>query len=255
MLIVISPAKTLDMEGNSRPDKYSEAQFTKEAKRLVVQLRKLKPHDLSALMKISPKLADLNYQRFMEWSLSFTKENAKQAVFAFRGDVFTGLDVDSLNPNDLDFAQDHLRILSGLYGVLRPLDLIQAYRLEMGTKFKTDKWDHLYDFWGTKITRKIKSDLKEQGNEVLVNLASNEYFKSIDTKALKARVVTPVFKDFSNGQYKMISFFAKKARGMMTRFILQNKIFDPEQLKLFDSGGYFYNEELSKVDQLVFTRG
>jgi hypothetical protein len=255
MLIVISPAKTLDMEASSVTDKFSEPDYLKEAKQLVVQLKKLKPHELAELMNISPNLADLNYGRFKTWKPPLTSENAKQALLAFRGEVYTGIDADSLSREDFDFAQEHLRILSGLYGVLRPLDLIQAYRLEMGTKFQTPKWTDLYDFWGTKITRRIQSDIKAQGDDVLINLASNEYYKSIDTKKLKARIVTPVFKDYKNGEYKILSFFAKKARGLMTRFIIQNKLTDAEQLKLFDAEGYFYNEELSKGNQLVFTRG
>lgn len=255
MLLLISPAKTLDMSPQSLSDKYSEASYLNEAKRLITQLKKLKPHHLSNLMKISPKLADLNYQRNQTWALPFTLENSKQALFAFRGDVYTGIDVDSFSSEDLDFVQDHLRILSGLYGVLKPLDLIQAYRLEMGTKFQTPKWKDLYDFWGTKINSRIQADLKQQGDNVLVNLASNEYFKSVDSKKLKAQIFTPEFKDFSNGEYKMISFFAKRARGMMTRFIIQNKLSKPEQLKLFDAGGYFFNEDLSKGNKLVFTRG
>lgn len=255
MLIVISPAKTLDMEAPSITEKYSEPDYLKEAKRLITQLKKLKPHQLADLMDISPKLADLNYGRYRTWSVPFSPENAKQAILAFRGEVYTGIDADSLTDDDFDFAQDHLRILSGLYGVLRPLDLIQAYRLEMGIKFQTPKWNDLYDFWGTKITRRIQADLKNQGDDILVNLASNEYYKSIETKKMKAKIVTPVFKDFNNGEYKMISIYAKKARGLMTRFIIQNKLSDPEQLKLFDAEGYFFNEEFSKGNMLVFTRG
>lgn len=255
MLIVISPAKTLDMEALPITEKFSEPDFLIEAKRLITQLKKLKPHQLTDLMDISPKLADFNYGRFQTWNPPFSPENAKQALLAFRGEVYTGIDTDSLSPEDFNFAQDHLRILSGLYGVLRPLDLIQAYRLEMGTKFQTPKWNDLYDFWGTKITRRIQTDIKNQGDEILVNLASGEYFKSIDTKKLKTRIITPVFKDFSNGKYKIISFFAKKARGLMTRFIIENKLSDPEQLKLFDTEGYFFNEEFSDGKQLVFTRG
>ncbi|MCF8373175.1 MAG: peroxide stress protein YaaA [Bacteroidales bacterium] len=255
MLIVISPAKTLDMEGSPVIEKYSEPDYLKEAKRLITQLKKLKPHQLANLMDISPKLVDLNYSRYRAWSVPFSKENAKQAILAFRGEVYTGIDADSLALEDFDFAQDHLRILSGLYGVLKPLDLIQAYRLEMGINFQTPKWNDLYDFWGTKITRRIQSDLKNQGDDILINLASIEYYRSINSKKLKAKIITPTFKDFNKGEYKMISIYAKKARGLMTRFIIQNKLSAPEQLKLFDAEGYFFNEEFSKGNMLVFTRG
>ncbi len=255
MLIIISPAKTIDMEGSADTGEITEPVFLKDAKKLMTKLKKLKPHQLSELMSISPKLAELNYRRNQEWKLPFKPENTKQALLAFKGEVYTGLEAATFNPDDFIFAQDHLRILSGLYGLLRPLDQIMAYRLEMGIRFQSDKWKDLYDFWQSKITRQITNDLKNTEDNILINLASNEYFKSIDPKKLKSKIISPVFKDMKNGEYKMISFFAKKARGLMTRFIILNKITNPDNLKLFDSEGYYYNENLSDEVQFVFTRG
>jgi len=205
-------------------------------------------------MGISPKLAQLNFERFINWQLPFSTDNAKQALLAFKGDVYTGLDAYSLNEDELQTAQNDLRILSGLYGVLKPLDLIQAYRLEMGKKLQTKKGNNLYEFWGDKITKEINKSLIAKNDKYLINLASNEYFKAVVKKKVKAEIITPVFKDFKNGQYKVISFFAKKARGLMTRFIIQNKITDPEHLKAFNSEGYNFNPQLSKNTELVFTR-
>ena len=205
-------------------------------------------------MGISPKLSQLNFERFVNWQLPFNMENAKQAILAFTGDVYTGIDASTLNETELQTAQTDLRILSGLYGVLKPLDLIQAYRLEMGKKLQTPKGKNLYEFWGDKITNEINKTLKEKEDKYLINLASNEYFKSVNKKEVKAEIITPVFKDLKNGQYKVISFFAKKARGLMTRFIIQNQITDPEYLKAFNSDGYVFNPHLSKNQELVFTR-
>lgn len=254
MLILISPAKSLDFETKSTTKACSEALFLKDSQTLIKKLRKLSTDEIADFMGISPKLAQLNFERFLSWQLPFNLDNAKQAVLAFKGDVYTGLDAYSLSEKELQTAQMDLRILSGLYGVLRPLDLIQAYRLEMGKKLQTKKGDNLYEFWGDKITKEINKTLKEKDDKFLINLASNEYFKSVNKKKIKAEVITPVFKDLKNGQYKVISFFAKKARGLMTRFIIQNEITDPEHLKAFDSDGYIFNPQLSKNTELVFTR-
>ena len=226
-----------------------------ESEKLVERLQKMKPKQLSELMSISANLGQLNYERYQTWSQPFTPENAKQAVLAFNGDVYQGLDAGSLTENQLLQLQDKLRILSGLYGVLRPLDLIQPYRLEMGTKLKYRRSDDLYAFWKNKITPKVKEAIKESGSNVLLNLASNEYYKSIEPKKLGAEIVTPQFKDKSNGQYKMISFYAKKARGLMTRFVLEHGIEKVEDLQAFDSEGYVFNPRLSKPGNPVFTRG
>jgi cytoplasmic iron level regulating protein YaaA (DUF328/UPF0246 family) len=254
MLLVISPAKTLDFESPVHTKIHSEADFLKESSQLISELRKLKLDDLSTMMGISSKLAHLNFERFHQWQPPFTLSNAKQALLAFKGEVYTGMDAASFSEEDFQQAQDHLRILSGLYGVLQPMDLIQAYRLEMGRKLSTSKGDNLYQFWGDKITSSINNDLKKYQYNHLINLASNEYFKSINKKKLKAEIITPTFKDLKNGQYKTISFYAKKARGLMTRFIIQNKISDPDELKAFDLEGYNYNPSLSKEHIPVFTR-
>jgi len=254
MLILISPAKSLDFETKNTNKNFSESSFLKESQSLIKQLRKLSTDEIADFMSISPKLAQLNFERFVNWHLPFNLENAKQAILAFKGDVYTGLDAGSLSETELHRAQNDLRILSGLYGVLRPLDLIQAYRLEMGKKLQTTKGKNLYEFWGDKITHEINKTLKEKEDKHLINLASNEYFKSVNKKKIKAEIITPVFKDLKNGQYKVISFFAKKARGLMTRFIIQNKITNPEHLKAFSSDGYVFNPHLSKDTELVFTR-
>lgn len=254
MLILISPAKSLDFETPSSIQNYSEARFLKESNTLIKQLRKFSTDEISDFMGISPKLAQLNFERFVNWQLPFNMENAKQAILAFKGDVYTGLDAISLTEAELQTAQTDLRILSGLYGILKPLDLIQAYRLEMGKKLQTTKGKNLYEYWGDKITHEINSTLKEKEDKHIINLASNEYFKSVNKKKLKAEIITPVFKDLKNGHYKVISFFAKKARGLMTRFIIQNQITNPEHLKAFNSDGYVFNPHLSKNQELVFTR-
>jgi len=254
MLILISPAKSLDFETKSTSLNYSEACFLKESNALIKKLRKFSTDEIADFMGISPKLAQLNFERFVNWQLPFNMENAKQAILAFTGDVYTGLDASTLNEIELQTAQTDLRILSGLYGVLKPLDLIQAYRLEMGKKLQTTKGKNLYEYWGDKITNEINKTLKEKEDKYLINLASNEYFKSVNKKKIKAEIITPIFKDLKNGQYKVISFFAKKARGLMTRFIIQNQISDPEYLKAFNSYGYVFNPHLSKNQELVFTR-
>ena len=254
MLSVISPAKTLDFETPPRAGKATKPLLLKEAEELVDIMREFSPDDLVALMGISHKLGELNQQRYMNWSVPFTTKNAKQALLAFRGDVYTGLDADSLNSDDFAFAQQHLRILSGLYGVLKPLDLIQAYRLEMGTKLSNSHGANLYDYWGNKITAAINKQLESLESKCLVNLASNEYFKTINRQALAAPVITPVFKDYKNGQYKVISFFAKKARGLMSAYIIKNRITEPSGLKKFNADGYKYDNKSSTATEWIFLR-
>jgi cytoplasmic iron level regulating protein YaaA (DUF328/UPF0246 family) len=255
MLSIISPAKSLEFNIDRIPEFSTIPNYLNESERLVSKLKKLKPKDLEQLMSISTKLANENFERYQRWSLPFTPDNSRQAVLMFKGDVYSGLDAHSLSDDDLDYAQNHLRILSGLYGVLRPMDLIQEYRLEMGTAFSYRTSKNLYEYWGDKITQYMGQRLSKIETDVIVNLASNEYFKVLNKEKLGARIITPVFQDYKNGTYKMISFYAKRARGMMTRFIIQNKIEDPEQLKLFEEDGYFYNDNMSEGDKIVFTRG
>lgn len=254
MLIVVSPAKTLDFETPSITEQYSQADLTVHSAELIDVCRQLTPMDLSSLMKISDKLAGLNTARFTEWSAEFTPENAKQAVFAFKGDVYTGLDAETFSDVDMAFAQQHFRILSGLYGLLRPLDLIKAYRLEMGTKLANGRGTNLYQFWGDIITDKVNETLAAQGDKVLINLASNEYFKAVQKKRLKGQVITPVFKDCKAGKFKIISFYAKKARGLMARYIIENQLTDVSQLTAFDTDGYYYCDAESTDIELVFKR-
>ena len=254
MLVVLSPAKNLDLSPVSLSVEVSQPALMSDTKSLAKQCKKLSPADLSSLMGISDKLAILNAERFSSFSTPFTQENAKPAVLAFNGDVYVGLDAATMSEDDLEFAQQHLRILSGLYGVLKPLDLMQAYRLEMGTKLANSRGDNLYQYWGSKIAKQLHKDLTSKQSEIVVNLASNEYFKAVDKKALNARIITPVFKDEKNGKFKVISFFAKKARGLMARYIIDNKITSPESLKDFNSAGYQFSEEMSKSDEWVFTR-
>ncbi len=254
MLIVISPAKSLDFKTPPVISKYTVPEFLNESEKLIGRLKTLTPKKISELMGISDDLGELNFKRYHEWNLPFTPENAKQAILAFNGDVYQGLNAVTLSGEKLEMAQRKLRILSGLYGVLKPLDLIQPYRLEMGTKLKYYKSKDLYVFWNPAITKKINEAVAESGSKILVNLASNEYFKSIDKKKLKAEIVTPDFKEFKNGEFKMISIFAKRARGLMTRFILDNNITEPSDLMAFDSEGYAFNSRLSKPENPVFTR-
>jgi len=254
MQIVISPAKSLDFETPvSYPD-FTNYRLTTEPPKIIKKLNTFKVDELSSLMKISQKLSELNYIRFKEWEYPFAEDKGKQALFAFKGDVYSGLDAYSLTNDDVCYVQNKLSILSGLYGLLRPLDLILPYRLEMGTKVKVGNAKNLYAFWGNKITDLLKSDMEANQNSVLINLASNEYFKSVKTKDLSVPVITPVFKDLKDGEYKLISFYAKKARGLMTRFIVKNRISDPEELKAFNLDGYYYNSRLSTDNQPVFTR-
>ena len=253
MLTVISPAKTLDFESQPITNCHSQPKFLSQSQLLIDELRQLSVPGIATLMKLSDKLAGLNMARFQTWRTPFDLENSKQAVLAFKGDVYSGLDAETMDDDGLDFAQQHLRILSGLYGVLKPLDLIQPYRLEMGTQFANSKGKNLYQFWGGQLREEIESEASESG-AVLVNLASNEYFKALEAKKLNTRIITPVFKDLKNGQYKIISFYAKKARGLMSRYIIDHRINEPEQLKSFDSDGYRFSTEMSKGDEWVFIR-
>ena len=254
MLIVISPAKNLDFESPAKTKIFTQPAMLKEAKSLVNICKKLSPPELTELMGISNKLAFLNAKRFHDWKPPFNHYNSKQAILAFNGDVYAGLNATTFSESDLKFAQNHLRILSGLYGVLRPLDLMQAYRLEMGTKLKNSKGETLYQFWGSLIAENLNQVMQENRSNILVNLASDEYFKSIDLNALKATIVRPVFKDKKNGKYKIISFYAKKARGLMARFIIENQLSDPKDLESFHSEGYQYSQEDSLPLSPVFLR-
>lgn len=254
MLMVISPAKKLDVESPSTVKKNTQPLFLPDAEQLIDELKKLAPQEVSSLMHISDKLGTLNYDRYQEWQLPFTPDNAKQAILTFKGDVYVGLDAESLSKSELDFAQQHLSILSGLYGVLRPLDLMQAYRLEMGTRFENTRGNNLYAFWGDKITQQLNKQLKKNKSQTLVNLASTEYFKSVDISSLNADIVTPIFKDEKNGVYKIISFYAKKARGLMAAYAIKNGITDAKGLKRFTVDGYAYQADQSNDKEWVFTR-
>ncbi|GAB1045325.1 MAG: peroxide stress protein YaaA [Shewanella algae] len=254
MLILVSPAKTLDYDNPAAVSEYSLPQFLEHSSELIQVCRDLTPANIASLMKVSDKIAGLNAARFAEWQPDFTPENAKQALYAFRGDVYTGLDAGSLAPETVARAQQHLRILSGLYGLLRPLDLMQAYRLEMGTSLANPRGNNLYAFWGDIITDAINQALAQQGDDIVVNLASNEYFKAVKTKLVDGRIITPVFKDCKKGQYKVISFYAKKARGMMARYLLEQEEQSLERLRAFNSAGYYYSEAESSTDNPVFLR-
>ncbi|MCF8364276.1 MAG: peroxide stress protein YaaA [Bacteroidales bacterium] len=255
MVVLISPAKTLNYNIQPQTSIFSLPDFLHESGQIVDVLKKYSPSRLQKLMSINPDLATLNATRFMDWMLPFTPDNAKQAIMVFNGEVYNGLKANTLTEADLLFAQDRLRILSGLYGALRPLDLMQPYRLEMGTSLKVKRKKNLYDFWGNKITGHINTLLESTGAKYLINLASNEYFDAINRKKIKAEIITPVFKDYKNGGYKFLTVYGKKARGMMVRFIIKNRVEDAEQLKLFDDEGYFYNDKLSEGNNWVFTRG
>lgn len=252
MKIVISPAKSLNFEKELPTAQHTEPSFLKESREVHKILKDKKPAELSSLMSISDKLADLNWKRNQDWKTPFTTANARPAIYTFDGDVYTGLDAFSIPLDKLDTLQDRLRILSGLYGLLKPLDLMQAYRLEMGTKLAIDQSQNLYHFWKPIITKALNKELQE--GELFVNLASNEYFSAIDVKTLKVPVITPEFKDYKNGKLKIISFFAKKARGMMVRYIIDTNAKTIEDLKGFNYDGYQYDANLSKENQLVFTR-
>lgn len=255
MIIVLSPAKSLDYETPPHVRKHTLPQFVDDAAELIHGLRKLSPQEIGGMMGISDPLAALNFQRFAEWSTTFGTHNSKQAVLAFNGDVYEGFAAKSLSSSDLDFAQNHVRVLSGLYGLLRPLDLLQPYRLEMGTKFPNARGKDLYAFWGERITAALNEQLhKQRGARVLVNCASGEYFKSVKPKQLAAPVVSPVFEDWKGGRYKIISFHAKRARGLMARYAVENRIDEPEALKDFDSEGYAFDAKASNDSTYVFRR-
>ncbi|MEM6160308.1 peroxide stress protein YaaA [Erwinia sp. P6884] len=254
MLMVISPAKTLDFESPLATTRFTQPALLDESQTLIEVARKLTPAQIGSLMSISDKLALLNAGRFNDWHPTFTPDNARQAILAFKGDVYTGLAAESLDEQDFDFAQRHLRILSGLYGLLRPLDLMQPYRLEMGTKLENPVGKDLYAFWAEKLTGALNAALAEQGEEVLINLASDEYFKALKPKQINARIIKPIFLDEKNGKYKVISFYAKKARGLMSRYIIQQRLTDPAQLKDFDVGGYRFAADESGENEWVFKR-
>ncbi|SQG00109.1 YaaA-like protein [Paucimonas lemoignei] len=254
MLMVISPAKTLDFETPPTTERFTQPQYLDHSQELITQLRELTPAQIGELMHLSDKLSGLNAARFGSWNPAFTPENAKQALLAFKGDVYTGLQAETLSEKQLSYAQDHLRMLSGLYGLLRPLDLMQPYRLEMGTKLANGRGKDLYAFWGTRISEWLNQALAEQGDDLLLNLASNEYFSAVKRSALNAQIIDTEFKDLKNGQYKIISFYAKKARGMMSRFVITEQINTPNALKEFDMNGYRYSSEQSSDTKLVFLR-
>lgn len=254
MLFLLSPAKSLDYESPLTNQPHTAPLFVKQSKELIAVLRAQSPQQIAELMTLSDKLSALNVARYLAWSSRATAKNARQAVLAFNGDVYEGLDARTLGADDLAWAQDHLCILSGLYGVLRPLDLMQPYRLEMGTRLETPKGKDLYQFWGAQISDYLNTRLRTDISPVVVNLASQEYFKAVDTKALKARVVECVFQEGKGGQYKIVSFFAKRARGLMARYAVQHQLVQPEQLRAFDLEGYSWTAAESTPERLVFRR-
>ena len=254
MLITISPAKTLDYDSAFKAPQQTKPRMLDRSQELINNMRQMSSLDISELMKVSSKIAELNFRRFHDWSTPFTRDNARPSIFAFKGDVYTGLDIDTFEQDDLKYAQQHLRILSGLYGVLRPLDLMQAYRLEMGTRLKTDAGKNLYEFWGDEITRLLNKDLKQSGSNILINLASNEYFKAVRPDKLNGKIITPVFKELRGDTFKIVGIHAKKARGLMSRFILLNRIDDPEKIKTFNVDGYMFSDPMSTDTEWVFTR-
>ena len=255
MIILLSPAKTLDYETPVPLQTHSISGHLGQSEELIKELRKKDPHDLSKLMWLSEKLANLNFERNMNWQRpTVLSEEARQAIFAFKGDVYTGLSVYSLKKADIKFLNKHVRILSGLYGILKPLDLMSPYRLEMGTKLKNSKGKDLYEFWGSDITESINKSISSHKNKTILNLASVEYFSSVKQQALDGKVVSPVFKDYKNGKYKIISFFAKKARGLMTRYVVENQIDSPKNISGFNYDGYKYSKQESTDQNPVFLR-
>ena len=253
MKILISPAKSLNLDKLTKDVRHSEITFRNEAWEIAKVLKGKSPKELSELMKISDKLAELNWNRNQDYKKGFDSKISKQAIFAFDGEVFNGIDINSINNDGLEYLQNNLRILSGQYGLLKPLDLIMPYRLEMGTKLSVHESKNLYEFWGNKITETIKSELNE--NDIIVNLASAEYFKSVKQTLLGAKIITPIFKDYKNGKLKTISFFAKKARGLMVRYMAENKILNNvDLLKEFKAEGYMYDPKLSDEKNLTFIR-
>ncbi|TVR72629.1 MAG: peroxide stress protein YaaA [Marinilabiliales bacterium] len=254
MITIISPAKRLDFKSKSGIPGHTEPRFTEKAAALVEDIRQFSPTDLAVLMNVSDDIANFTFEHYMRWKNPFDIDDAKQALFAFMGDVYQSLDAGSLSDEDIDFAQKHLRILSGLYGILRPLDLIQPYRLEMGTKITTSSGGDLYAYWSPSITAAINEDLGKHGPETLINLASREYFRAVDTKKLTGEVITPVFKEYRNGRYQVMGMLAKRARGMMARFIIKKRIVKADEIKLFNEAGYSYDDNMSSASEWVFTR-
>ena len=252
MIALLSPAKKMEFDFDTSKLASTQPEFLEQSQKLINKLSKLSRKKIGDLMSLSANLAELNYNRYHAWQLPFTEENAQQAIYAFRGDTYIGFDADTMKKSDIEFAQKHVRILSGLYGVLKPLDLIQAYRLEMSTKLPIGRSKNLYEFWKKDIVANLNESLEE--NDVIINLASNEYFKAVDTKALKAKVITCSFKENKNGEYKMIMIFAKQGRGAMARYMVDHQIENPEDLKGFDRDGYSFNAALSTEDDWCFTR-
>ena len=254
MLILVSPSKTFDFDTAPRTRKSTQPVFLDDSKLLVDKLKKLSPGKICSLMSVSAKLGELTQERFDRWHLPFTRGNAKQALLAFKGDLYNGLKADDFSAAELDYAQKHLRILSGLHGTLRPLDLIQPYRLEIGTDFANQRGKNLYEFWNDRITEELNRSLSTLKTKIVVNLASNEYFRAVNTKKLEATVISPTFRDLKNGDYKIISFYAKKARGEMAGWIIRNRVEDSRQLKKFRNAGYRYSADLSTPNTPTFTR-
>ena len=254
MLAIISPAKTLDFQTETPHFEFSQPDLSDYSQQLIEVCRELTPAQIGSLMHISDRLAGLNAARFADWQAEHSEQNAKAAIYAFKGDVYTGLDADSLNTDEILYAQQHLRMLSGLYGLLKPLDLMQPYRLEMGTKLANPNGKNLYEFWGNVITEQLQTALDTQQDNILINLASDEYYKAVKPNQLKARIIKPIFMDYKNGKYKIISFYAKKARGLMCRYLIQNRIQAVEDLKQFDLSGYWFDDSVSTADELVFKR-
>ena len=256
MLIVISPAKKLDFDSLPQTDDFTISDCLDDSSELIDTLRPYSTKQLEKLMHLSTNLAKLNHERYKDWHQPFTPQNAKQAILTFKGDVYAGMNIESFSDDNLDFTQDHLRILSGLYGLMRPLDLMQPYRLEMGTRLENGRGKNLYEFWGSRITERLNTQLKALESNTLVNLASNEYFKSVKSKEIMGTIITPVFKEKrEDGSYKIIGIYAKKARGMMSAYIIKNYIEDVEQIKQFTEAGYVYHSELSTATDWVFCRG
>lgn len=255
MLAILSPSKTMDFSPQTMVSRKTKPAFLKDSAELIDLLRPLSAARLRPLMDVSPALAELNRERFQAWRVPFPRGAAKQALLAFRGEVYQGFELESFSPEHWNFAQDHLRILSGLYGLLRPLDGMLPYRLEMGTPLKNPRGKDLYAFWAHRLTEALNKALKKQGDDVLVNLASKEHFQAVPLEGLKARVVTPVFKDIKNGRLMFITFYAKRARGMMADHIIREGLTDVEELKAFNGDEYAYDASLSDEDTLVFTRG
>jgi len=255
MIILLNSSKTLDFRQKAPISKHTIPELIKDAEILVKKLGKLSKSDISKLMKVSEKLAKLNFERYADWQTHLKGSNAKQALLAFKGDIYSGMDIENYKRREYDFAQKHLRILSGLYGILRPLDLILPYRLEMATKLATTRGKNMYQFWGTKISESVRAQLKREKSGVLLNLCSAEYFKAIKSDRLDTKVITPVFKEFRDGSYRFITLYAKKARGSMCNYIIQNHIVDTEELKSFNVAGYQFNKKLSSHDEWVFSRG